>query len=280
MDVLSLGVPAQELPADEHGSEDRNKTEGGSTKGPETTRYASVTLMQCLNLLLGPAGQEALEYQCEGGCGKVSAVRQLHFATFPDVLVLHAKKFQLKNWVPTKLGRLRSCFTSKWRSFNNAPMTDIPIVLPEADTLDLGTFLGQGLQPNEEELPDGSSPALPQLDIEVLGQLEGMGFPSVRCQKALLATGNSGMETAMEWLFSHMDDPGMLSNISLLCHSSHPVVQDIDQPIQLSQSGAKKTAEPSSDQIAMLADMGFTHAQARKALMETVGTQPSYKTGL
>ena len=35
-----------------------------------------------------------------------------------------------------------------------------------------------------------------------------MGFPLVRCQKALLATGNSDPEAAMEWLFAHMDDPG------------------------------------------------------------------------
>lgn len=108
MDVLSLGVPAHELPADEHG--DQSKAAGDSTKGPTATRYAPVTLMQCLSLLLGLTGQEALDYQCEGGCGKVSAVRQLHFATFPDILVLHAKKFQLKNWVPTKLGGLRSFF--------------------------------------------------------------------------------------------------------------------------------------------------------------------------
>ena len=31
-------------------------------------------------------------------------VRQTKFATFPQVLVVHAKKFQLVNWVPTKLG--------------------------------------------------------------------------------------------------------------------------------------------------------------------------------
>ena len=41
--------------------------------------------------------------------------------------------------------------------------------------------------------------------------LEGMGFPTIRCQKALLATGNSDAEVAMEWLFGHMDDPGMFS---------------------------------------------------------------------
>ena len=33
--------------------------------------------------------------------------RQLRFATFPDTLVVHAKKFQLVNWVPTKLGACR-----------------------------------------------------------------------------------------------------------------------------------------------------------------------------
>lgn len=41
-----------------------------------------------------------------------------------------------------------------------------------------------------------------------MGQLEAMGFPAVRCQKALLATGNSDPQAAMEWLFQHMDDPG------------------------------------------------------------------------
>ena len=41
-----------------------------------------------------------------------------------------------------------------------------------------------------------------------MGMLQGMGFPTIRCQRALLATGNSDGEAAMEWLFAHMDDPG------------------------------------------------------------------------
>jgi len=32
--------------------------------------------------------------------------RTTKFATFPDLLVLHMKKFQLVNWMPTKLGEL------------------------------------------------------------------------------------------------------------------------------------------------------------------------------
>jgi hypothetical protein len=43
---------------------------------------------------------------------------------------------------------------------------------------------------------------------------------------------------------------------------------DIDDPIQPVHSGVGQ--EPSAEQVAMLADMGFTAAQARKALRETV----------
>jgi ubiquitin carboxyl-terminal hydrolase 5/13 len=52
-------------------------------------------------------------------------------------------------------------------------------------------------------------PGLSAFNAEAMAQLEGMGFPTVRCQKALLATGNADPTAAMEWLFAHMDDPGM-----------------------------------------------------------------------
>jgi ubiquitin carboxyl-terminal hydrolase 5/13 len=41
-----------------------------------------------------------------------------------------------------------------------------------------------------------------------LNQLLVMGFPEIRCKKALIATGNNGANMAMNWLFEHMDDPG------------------------------------------------------------------------
>lgn len=149
--------------------------------------------------------------------------------------MVHAKKFQLVNWVPTKL--------------------DIPIILPSFDQLVLDPYLGQGLQSTETELPSDSnskSAGLPEFNEAAMVQLEGMGFPTVRCQKALLATGNSDPNVAMEWLFEHMEDP------------------DIDDPIQLTAAGNTSSgSEPSQEQIAMLADMGFTSAQARKALRET-----------
>lgn len=208
-DALSLGVPATELPAGEGASDASKPT------------YAPVALKLCIDLFLGQTGQETLDYQCEAGCGKTQAVRRTQLATFPDVLVIHAKKFQLKNWVPTKLGTYS---ITRDPNMTDGVGTDIPILLPE-EGLVLDEYLGKGLQAGEEELPDGSSsnstPSLSQLDAEAMGQLEVMGFPTVRCQKALLATGNSGAEAAMEWLFTHMEDTGRRTCVRVMCRAEY-----------------------------------------------------------
>ncbi|KAH9846183.1 ubiquitin carboxyl-terminal hydrolase 14 [Lenzites betulinus] len=216
-DSVSVPVPAREKGRDEEGK----------------VLYEEVSLTECLDIV---AGTEALEYTCPVCAKKVIATKQTRFATFPEVLVVHAKKFQLVNWVPAKL--------------------DIPVIVPESDELQLDAYFGRGLQPNETELPNEESaaaPGLPQMNEAAMAQLEAMGFSTVRCQKALLATGNNDAEAAMEWLFAHMDD------------------EDIDAPIQLSSSAGGGAPEPAAEQVSMLADMGFTPAQARKALRETGG---------
>ena len=57
-----------------------------------------------------------------------------------------------------------------------------------------------------------------------MAQLAAMGFPTIRCQKALLATGNNNPEAAMEWLFGHMEDAGKLLDICRLrfCYLIYP----------------------------------------------------------
>lgn len=47
---------------------------------------------------------------------------------------------------------------------------------------------------------------------------------------------------------------------------------DIDDPI-ISSGGAPSIPEPSVEQVNMLCDMGFTSAQAKKALRETVSPE-------
>ncbi|PPQ80059.1 hypothetical protein CVT25_001488 [Psilocybe cyanescens] len=217
MDVVSVTVPANEKGKDEDGK----------------CLYKDVKLTDCVQNLLG---SEGLDYACPSCATNVVAVKQMKFASFPEVLVIHAKRFQLVNWVPTKL--------------------DIPVILPEDDTLVLSDqHIGTGLKESETELPDdaAATSTLPEFNQAAMAQLEGMGFPTVRCQKALLATGNSDAEAAMEWLFAHMEDP------------------DIDLPIQPTSPASGGVSEPDPEQVAMLSDMGFTSAQAKKALRETSG---------
>ena len=108
----------------------------------------------------------------------------------------------------------------------------------------------------------------PQVDEDALNQLLAMGFPEVRCRKALIKTGNNGPDVAMNWLFEHMEDPGMgrlfvrFTEPVLTC--THP--KDIDDPIQTVSAGGSGTSEAD---LSQLMDMGFTKEQAARALKET-----------
>ena len=83
--------------------------------------------------------------------------------------------------------------------------------------LDLSALQGTGLQPHEHELPAGgpaqpapSAPLVNEADVEMM---VSMDIPRVRAERALFATGNNGVETAMGWLFEHLDDPGMSKEV-------------------------------------------------------------------
>ncbi|KAG8751505.1 hypothetical protein FRC12_012420 [Ceratobasidium sp. 428] len=214
-DSVGVPIPAKELKPAEEGVK---------------AQYESVQLDSCLDVV---AGEEALEYSCPSCEKKVIAIKRTRFASFPDVFIVHAKKFQLVNWVPQKL--------------------DVPVLLPEDDALTLDKHLGHGLQSDEVELPDDkpAAPALPEFNTDAMAQLKSMGFPDIRCQRALLATGNQHAAVAMEWLFLHMEDP------------------DIDAPLVAAGPAPKSQVNP--EQLAMIVDMGFTQAQAKKALRESNG---------
>ena len=62
----------------------------------------------------------------------------------------------------------------------------------------------------------------------------------------------------------------IISGPLLLSHSKISVyLTDIDDPIP-SSGGTASVTEPSAKQVSRLCDMGFTAAQAKKALRETV----------
>ena len=78
------------------------------------------------------------------------AIRQARFASFPSVLVIHAKKFQLVNWVPTKLGAYK-LFACEIILVESVWFIDVPLVVPDEVVLD--EYIGHGIQPGEIELP-------------------------------------------------------------------------------------------------------------------------------
>jgi hypothetical protein len=53
-----------------------------------------------------------------------------------------------------------------------------------------------------------AEPAQPVASEDIVSQLASMGFNYLHCQKAAINTSNTGVEEAMNWLLSHMDDPG------------------------------------------------------------------------
>ncbi|EFX02809.1 ubiquitin carboxyl-terminal hydrolase [Grosmannia clavigera kw1407] len=196
--------------------------------------YKPVTLKECIDRF---TGEEVVELTCSACGSKDGYTKRSLFKTLPEVFVVNARKMALINWVPVKV--------------------DVPVIVDDAPFL-LDEYLSKGRQPEEESLPEdaaassgGGAPSF-VANEEAVAQLEAMGFPRVRCNKALHATGNSDANAAMEWLFSHMDDA------------------DIDEPLVLTSAGSSAaTADP--EKMEMLMSMGFAEAQAKRALRETSG---------
>lgn len=63
----------------------------------------------------------------------MTSCRTTKFATFPNVLLVNAARFQLDNWVPKKV--------------------DVPLLVP-LDNFDMDKYVGTGKQEGEVELPE------------------------------------------------------------------------------------------------------------------------------
>ncbi|KAI9808710.1 MAG: hypothetical protein M1825_003862 [Sarcosagium campestre] len=197
--------------------------------------FEAVSMEECLDIF---TGEEIVELTCSSCGSKDGYSKRSLFKTFPEVLAVNARRFELVNWIPTKL--------------------DVPVVVGDGP-FSFDPYRSHGLQPGEEPLPEeakAETSAAFVPDAAAIAQLEGMGFPRVRGEKALHATGNADPEAAMNWLFSHMDDP------------------DIDNPLSLGTTAAGAggaSAAVDAEKIENLGAMGFAPPQARKALKETGG---------
>ncbi|GAB1862828.1 Ubiquitin carboxyl-terminal hydrolase [Camponotus japonicus] len=164
---------------------------------------------------------------------KTIAHKTTRLASFPDYLLIHLKKFTVKeDWTPIKL--------------------DIAIEMP--DTVDLSFLRGNGLQPGEELLPDGVTPPPPVYNTALLDQLTDMGFPPNACKRALYFTENRSLEAATNWVMEHIAD------------------SDFDEPFVppgVDFKPGEDTFVADQAALEMVTAMGFTREQATKALKAT-----------
>lgn len=219
-DNISIPVPVRRKPV----------ANGDVPEGAKGAEFEPVSLKECLDIYTSPSHVELTCPSCKSRDGFTKSSK---FKTFPANLAINPLRFELVNWVPTKL--------------------DIPVEVTD-EPFDMNVYRSTGLQTGEEELPEdaqvgaGASAHFVPNDA-ALGQLESMGFPRNRCEKALHATGNTDPEAAMTWLFGHMEDP------------------DIDAPLDLG-GGQSASGGADLEKIAQLAEMGISAPQARKALKE------------
>lgn len=193
-----------------------------------TDQFEPVTLTECLDIF---TADEIVELTCPACNSNSGFSKKSSFKTLPSELAVNARRFELVNWVPTKL--------------------DIPVVVGDAP-LDFGSYLSKEHDASEELLPEVEEKVTFTANPGAMEQLMSMGFPAPRCEKALHATGNEDPEAAMNWLFAHMEDP------------------DIDEPLVLS-SGKSGDVPQDEGKVAMLGEMGIEPARARKALAATDG---------
>lgn len=132
------------------------------------------------------------------------------------------------------------------------------------------------------------------LDESVIIQLVEMGFPMDACRKAVYYTGNSGAEAAMNWVMSHMDDPGRRVGAGLGGRVGPPssprnfnpfTFTDFANPLILpGSSGPGSTSAaadpPPEDCVTTIVSMGFSRDQALKALRATVWTALAKNLGV
>ncbi|XP_077254029.1 ubiquitin-specific protease 14 [Tasmannia lanceolata] len=240
--ILSLNIPLHEATNKEQ-LEAFNKLkaqrnlEGKEVAGDEIVR-PRVPLEACLASFSAP--EDVYEFYSTALNAKTTAIKTTGLTTFPDYLVLHMRKFVMEaGWVPKKL--------------------DVYIDVP--DIIDISHMRSKGIQPGEELLPEavaGDEKMVESMkssaNEDIVAQLASMGFNYLHCQKAAISTSNVGVEEAMNWLLSHMDDP------------------DINDPLsQESQNVEVQSSFFNEESLNTLLSFGFQEDVARKALKASGG---------
>ncbi|OWZ19888.1 Ubiquitin carboxyl-terminal hydrolase [Phytophthora megakarya] len=218
---------------------DSERSEKRESKEGEGRVVPNVPFEACIEKTLAP---EVIDDFLSPATGKKGqAQKTIRFRSFPRYLLVQMRRFYVaEDWTPKKL--------------------EVDVKVPEK--FSLNRFVSKGLVDGEEELPEApvasatnanDASSTPDIADEVLvAQLVSMGFSENGCKRAAIATGNSNAEAAMEWIFSHMEDP------------------DFNDPPAPSGSATKAEADSvDMEHVSNLMAMGFAEPHAKCALKQT-----------
>lgn len=238
--TLRINMDEAENAAEVSSYEERNAKRQKSEAGGED-KEEPVKLRVPLDVCLGGYFSTALvdDYTSPVTGQKGIAEKVIGIKAFPKYLCLHMGRYILgEDWRPKKLDCL----------------------VPAPETLDLSRFRSSGLQPGEQQLPEDPAAAAaassgPVPDASIVEALMGMGFGENAGKRAAVAVSNAGVEAAVEWAFTHMDDA------------------DFNDPLTVASGGAAAAGVGAVDEssVEMLMGMGFSKPHATKALAETAG---------
>ena len=140
------------------------------------------------------------------------------------------------------------------------------------ESLDLTAYRATSLQPGEVPMPEDApvsttSAATPVAQVEsnkvtpdetIVAQLLSMGFSENGSRRAVIATHNSDPETAMAWVFEHMDDANF----------NEPILDEDQTAVTITSVSSTEPAVPAhaAEAVDMIASMGYTADQASAAL--------------
>ncbi|PIA38480.1 hypothetical protein AQUCO_02800292v1 [Aquilegia coerulea] len=260
--ILSLNIPLHEATNKEQLEaflklKAEKSLEGKEVSGDEIVR-PRVPLEACLATFSAP--EEVQDFYSTALNAKTTALKTAGLTSFPDYLVLHMRKFIMEGWVPKKL--------------------DVYIDVP--DVIDISHMRSNGLQAGEELLPEEAGvrnvePGKPSPNEDIVSQLAAMGFNYLHCQKAAINTANAGVEEAMTWLLSHMEDPDI--NDPIEHTSDQPFVDEskVDTLVSFgfSKEVARKALKASGGNIENATEWIFSHPDGSDLDMDATSSSPS-----
>ena len=155
--------------------------------------YPIIPFSSCLGAAKAPEYIDGYRSPVSGA--SVVCEKTTRFATFPPYLFLCVKRFEVTPTFDVK----KLCAS-----------IDVP---NELDLAEFRTSFDEGssvtVLDSSFSGPNSSASSSASADPSIVSALESMGFPHNRSVRAAIAAGNGGVETAVEWLMTNMDDPSL-----------------------------------------------------------------------